>query len=568
VLDDAADVGRGGFCYPLAPLVVGAGVEEPEDLVESLLVCLQEPIAHQRNAVFPAVRESLGEIVDGPVDVQVRDPVAEHGEIVANSAVGVGLDVCQLALGDDHAPYANALVRGEHAGHPGQRRGFALEPAVGEVAAHALSSMLHPPVLEQNDLAAIRAFVLENGAAVLLFDPGEALGFEVGDYLLPRRLDLEFAEDDDLLRGVLLLRLICQGGGKERGDQEEHGKCCSMLPLLLALLACRADDPKSDSDVLESTGPPVIEDGWYPLDDVLRLNDVQARGTHNSYHVQPENPVDASHFYTHQPLDVQLGEQGVRQFEIDVHYNDEEGFQVFHLPALDEVTTCLAFTDCLSTIKAWSDANPYHVPIMIWLEPKDEIDSVVPGLSPIDEHYDELDDEIWSVFPDWQVLTPDDVRGDHDTLPAALAAEGWPTLGEIRGRVVFSMLDSGHHRDNYIEGAENLAGKPIFVDADEVTDPYAAMFKMNDAQSDFDRVQERVAAGFMVTCNADGADNDDARNIEKRDASLASGAHFLSSDSPADEGGYYLEVPGGSPARCNPVYSDVTCTSDDIERLP
>ncbi len=341
-----------------------------------------------------------------------------------------------------------------------------------------------------------------------------------------------------------------------------------MLVTLLTLVACRPDAANIDSAAADPTGPPVIEDGWYPLDDVLRLNHVQARGTHNSYHIQSENPVDASHYYTHAPLDVQLEEQGVRQFEIDLHYREGEGFEVFHLPGVDEVTTCLAFTDCLGTIKGWSDANPYHMPIMIWLEPKDELDAMVPGMGLIDGHYGDLDDEIWSVFPDWQVLTPDAVRGEHETLPEALSADGWPTLGELRGRVVFSLLDSSNHRDNYKAGAENLAGKAIFVDADDVTDPFAAMFKMNNAQTDFDRVQERVAAGFLITSNADGADNDDATNTSKRDDSLASGTHFLSSDSPADDGGYYLEVPGGSPARCNPVFADASCTSADIERLP
>ena len=342
-----------------------------------------------------------------------------------------------------------------------------------------------------------------------------------------------------------------------------------MLPLLLALVGCRSDDPShTDSKPDEPTGPPVIEDGWYPMDGVLRLNDVQARGTHNSYHVQTENPVDASHFYTHAPLDVQLEEQGVRQFEIDIHYRTGSGFEVFHLPAIDDVSTCDVFVDCLSIIKDWSDDNPYHAPIVIWLEPKDEIDALIPELEMIAGHYDDLDAEIWSVFPDWQVVTPDDVRGAHDTLPAALSADGWPTLGGVRGRVMFSLLDSGEHRDAYVEPAANLAGRAIFVDSSETTNPFSAMFKMNNAQSDFDRVQERVAAGFIITCNADSAGDDDAANASKRDDSLLSGAHFLSSDHPADDGGYFLDVPGGSPARCNPVTAPPDCTSDDIERLP
>jgi len=342
-----------------------------------------------------------------------------------------------------------------------------------------------------------------------------------------------------------------------------------MLPILLALIACRPDPVRhTDSAAADLTGPPVIEDGWYPLDDVLRLNDVQARGTHNSYHVQPENPVDASHFYTHAPLDEQLQEQGVRQFELDVHYRTDVGFEVFHLPGFDEVSTCRLFIDCLQTIKGWSDANPYHIPIMIWIEPKDEIDAIVPDLEMIAGHYDELDAEIWTVFPAWQVITPDDIRGDHDTLPDALAADGWPTLGEIRGRVLFAMLDSGEHREAYVGDTGNLAGRAMFVDASEPTDPFAATFKMDNAQGDATEIGENIALGFLITGNADGADGSDADNTARRDATLAAGTHFVATDHPVDEGGYFLDIPGGSPARCNPLTTDATCTSDDIERLP
>ena len=105
------------------------------------------------------------------------------------------------------------------------------------------------------------------------------------------------------------------------------------LILLLTLMGC-TDSPTSD------TGLPMPE---YPLDDVLTFSDVQAKGTHNSYHIEPETVFDASHRYTHLPLNEQLETQGVRQFELDIHYHTEDGFQVFHLPGLD-AETCLLYT--------------------------------------------------------------------------------------------------------------------------------------------------------------------------------------------------------------------------------
>ena len=88
-------------------------------------------------------------------------------------------------------------------------------------------------------------------------------------------------------------------------------------------------------------------DGSTPADTIaipdydsdVRINEITMRCTHNSYHRRPELLADSSHDYEHAPLDVQLGEQGVRAFELDVHAGD--GFPVFHIPfGVDELTNC------------------------------------------------------------------------------------------------------------------------------------------------------------------------------------------------------------------------------------
>jgi hypothetical protein len=318
--------------------------------------------------------------------------------------------------------------------------------------------------------------------------------------------------------------------------------------------------------------PACSDDGGSPyrLDDLLRLNDVQAKGTHNSYHIQPANPVDPSHFYTHATLDIQLEEQGVRQFELDLHLHKDEGFQVFHLPGFDPETTCRRFTNCLKVVKNWSDNHRWHMPLVIWLEIKDEVDAGDPDLEPIIGRYGEIEDEILSVWPQKRLLVPDDVRGDHATLPEALAAGGWPTLGELRQKVVFVMLDSGTHRLHYTQDSPNLTGKLMFVDSDDPADPFAAMFKINNAQADFELTQSLVSAGFVVTTNIDGVDYSSAENQARRDASLESGAHFLSTDLPVPDEGrvYWFNLPpGGTPARCNPLSTAAGCRPTDIENL-
>jgi len=322
---------------------------------------------------------------------------------------------------------------------------------------------------------------------------------------------------------------------------------------------------------LMGCGPPEEGPGPSPYerDDVLRLNHVQAKGTHNSYHLEPANPLDDSHLYSHASLDAQLSDHGVRQFELDLHYREDVGFEVFHLPLIDDLTTCQRFVECLALVEAWSDANPWHLPILIWLEPKDDADILDETLLGFLDRYDELEEEILSVFSRPRILTPDEVRGGHEDLPAALAAAGWPTLGALRGRVIFSLLDSGSHRDSYTAAAPNLADRLMFVAASSPTDPFAAMFKINDARGEADRVRDLVTDGFIVTSNVDGASGDATDNAAKLDASLAAGVHYGSSDypTPVDGYAYWFDLPGGNPARCNPVYPVTACAPEDIEDL-
>src|SRR5262249_3305274 len=101
----------------------------------------------------------------------------------------------------------------------------------------------------------------------------------------------------------------------------------------------------------------------YPMDDELRLNQLQAKRTHNTYHVEDPNTLVTELKYTHAPLDVQLSEQGVRQIELDVRYNKfEKHFSVFH-ESFDKGTTCPTLIECLDLVKTWSDKFPAHHPV-------------------------------------------------------------------------------------------------------------------------------------------------------------------------------------------------------------
>jgi hypothetical protein len=336
------------------------------------------------------------------------------------------------------------------------------------------------------------------------------------------------------------------------------------IPLIMSLLIGCTRKSTDSAEADEQPRPP----NPHSLDEVLTWADLQVLGTHNSTHIEPEIPVHASHYYTHRPLDEQLELHGVRAFELDVHLHVDLGWQVFHLPNVDAETTCLQLEDCLTTLKAWSDANPWHLPLMVWIEPKDEdLDLAVEELLQYSDRHDELEQAILDVIPRDRIFTPDDLRGEHATLPDALASAGAPTLDRLRDRFIFSMLDSENHREAYLANSQVLEGRLMFANGSE-TDPWAAVIKINDAAGSAERVTALVQAGFLLSSNvSDGPEHSQADGEAHLDASLASGTHFLKVDRAVEVDGWSSAIPGGSPARCNPVTAPVECTSAELESL-
>ncbi len=303
--------------------------------------------------------------------------------------------------------------------------------------------------------------------------------------------------------------------------------------------------------------------GGYPLDDVLTFADLQALGTHNSYHMRTEG-VDVEEWdYEHLPLDQQLDTQGVRQFELDINWNaDDHLFEVYHVGIIDQTSTCWLLTECLSVMKGWSDGHPGHHPLFTLLEMKATYDPETA-----DAVLAELEAEVLSVWPQERIVSPDDLG--EGSLSDAVATRGWPTLGTLRGRALWVLHDTGDWRAHYTDGNATSAGRVLFPDGGgDLSLPIAAVDTINDPVNDSDRIADAVAAGHLVRTRADG-DTVQARanDTSTRDAALASGAHFVSTDFPAPhpETGYVVTIPGGTPSRCNPLRTLDDCTSAAIE---
>jgi hypothetical protein len=327
---------------------------------------------------------------------------------------------------------------------------------------------------------------------------------------------------------------------------------------------------------------------------MLRLNQIQVLGSHNSYHGQPYpqvlaaiakvNAASAAGLdYGHRPLAEQFA-LGVRQIELDVWADPaggkyarpslpiglgiaapdpavmaKPGFKVLHEANIDTHSTCLTFVLCLGAVKTWSDAHPGHVPMMIDVEMKDAV--VTP------KTFDALDAEIRSVLSPSDLITPDGVRGTDPSLGHAIRTRGWPTLGAVRGRIMF-MLDNESFAPIELAGHPSLRGRILFAPS-KPGDGDAAVAKLNDPVADAAKITAALAANMLVRTRAD-ADTVQARSNDTtmRRAALTGGAQFVSTDYEVPDprrGPYVVHIPGGTPARCNPITAPKSCRSTDVE---
>lgn len=314
--------------------------------------------------------------------------------------------------------------------------------------------------------------------------------------------------------------------------------------------------------------------------DDLKVNQMQFVGSHNSYRIKtnpkilsilkeisgllPADLNPASLDYEHVTLTEQLNDYGLRNLELDI-YNDpiggqfskrqmnaligentkpnipelrNSGFKVLHIPDVDYNTHNFTFVSAIQEIKNWSDKHPAHLPIFIYIEPKESSVADVLTFLPFTkvvpytlESMDAIDNEIKSVFGNGldNVFSPDEMIGDYSTLEQAALAKNWPTLQAARGKVFFIIGGSDDFNAKYLNNHPNLNGRTCFLFS-EPGNSECAFILGNDAIGNEIKFQNYVKAGYMVRVFTD--DYLDAQNNDytKSKSATAGGSQILTTD--------------------------------------
>ena len=347
---------------------------------------------------------------------------------------------------------------------------------------------------------------------------------------------------------------------------------------LFTFTSCSKDKKEVRTPVIPVEPEPIIYNDA-EVNDSLRINQLQYLSSHNSYRKHtdttiftvlnnllallpspnklPISLIDLD--YDHIKLYTQLNQYGVRHVELDIYgdkdggrfYNrggyewtnrnpasgieelKQPGLKVLHIPDIDFETNNYTFISALQELKKWSDDHPDHLPLFVLIETKTEtIAQYVPlkgfvTAEPWDqEHLTEIDKEILEVFPKEQIIKPDDIRKNHTTLREGVLTEGWPTVGESRGKIMF-MFDQQDITPTYKQGNNSLEGKIVFTNANP-NDPDAAFIKRNDPKEN--DVQSLVQKGFLVRSMIGGVDQNRANDYSLFEMAKAKGVHFLSTD--------------------------------------
>ena len=345
---------------------------------------------------------------------------------------------------------------------------------------------------------------------------------------------------------------------------------------------------------------------WFDAN--IRLNEIQAVGTSESYKLQPSKEMmslikmgsdaDAQALdYDQPPITAQLA-AGARSLAFDVAYDPKgglykypagssmagelvaedyvaamatPGFKVIHILDIDFNSSCIKLADCLKAVADWSHAHPRHLPLIIALRSNDERTPMPGATKPYKFDavtFDALDAEIRAAFKPEEMITPEMVQGSYPTLREAVVAGNWPKLGAARGKVLF-LLDDNKAKVALYRGARaSLEGRAMFVATDEKS-PAAAFTTIDNPAKNSNDITARVKAGLIVHAFAD-ADTREARKNDmlRRDWAFASGAQVISTDFVVAYmriGKCEVRVPEGHIAQCNVQLSPGRCGGLDLE---
>jgi len=189
---------------------------------------------------------------------------------------------------------------------------------------------------------------------------------------------------------------------------------------------------------------------WSESEATLHYDQVQQRSIHNAYLKEKrEGLMDQLVYYRLRNLEWDIHSESPYSFE----RRSNNDWYMYHVAAADQIGRCNLLSDCLKLLRAFHDAVPEHEVITIQMEFKGWGDGNAGGIfidgdatNPYQQSPNGLDARLREHLGN-ALFTPADLlaycRGkghpEVTTLNEAVTTCGWPTLAELRGRILFTV---------------------------------------------------------------------------------------------------------------------------------
>jgi len=301
--------------------------------------------------------------------------------------------------------------------------------------------------------------------------------------------------------------------------------------------------------------PSGVFEGWEetPIPDVMPWDRVQTIGTHNSYAMQPNglqnailslvSPQDVPTLaYSHPPLWQQFDE-GVRSIELDLRVHSNGDLRVTHVPLVANGSNAPDFMLALEELSLWSSSHPGHLPITVLIEFKSDYAYLDPSLAPWSAETLQLVDAAIEKNLGSHLVRPDDVSADT-----------WPSVGELRDKVIVIMHPDDTVEQAYASRAQHE--RTMFIAMSETVKKQQGDLPVFVVHNDPDvaQIAPLIETGAIVRTRADA---DLLTSVNERERAFESGAQIISTDFPApntqESSGYTVAFENGLLTRVDPA---------------
>ncbi len=248
----------------------------------------------------------------------------------------------------------------------------------------------------------------------------------------------------------------------------------------------------------------------------VKYNEVQFVATHNSY--QLDATEECKRLYR-AVSDITYGfiepgfaefsmdtlteqfELGIRSVELDIETVDDKGnisFVVSHDPLYDNTSSCFDLELALEEIKLWSDHNPNHLPLTIIIEPKKNV-APIRNMKNFKFEYAKVLDELLREKMGNTLLTPKDMMGEYESLKEMRENDGWLTLEETMGKIIFLLHDSNATSD-YIKLDKSLKTQAMFpmLRFNDIDKSYASFIIDNEPDAALKHESESIGRCNLI----------------------------------------------------------------------